>query len=84
MPAPQKKMILTENPNTTLAMVLSFFFPGVGQMILGQTTKGAVMLGASIFTGYMCGILSIIGAIDAHKIGKKMEAGRAVEEWEFF
>lgn len=84
MPQPQQSMVYPNNPNPGIAAVASFFFPGVGQIILGQTVKGAVLLGVSLFTGYMCGLMSIVGAIDAWQIGKKLESGRPVGEWEFF
>jgi TM2 domain-containing membrane protein YozV len=72
------------NMTPGVAAVLSFFFPGVGQILLGQQIKGAVLLGISLFTGAMCGILCIVAAIDAFQIGKKHQAGIPVRQWDFF
>ena len=77
----------TKSPTT--ATILSCLIVGVGQMYLGQSLKGVVMLAAAIVLGFFTfGLLSlpiwIAGMIDANKIGKKLQAGRSVGEWEFF
>lgn len=72
------------NPNPVLYAVASFFFPGLGQLLAGQQTKGIVLLAVSFFTGAMCGLLCIVGAIDAYLIGKKFENGTPVRQWDFF
>ena len=83
--APQgKKLIYPNNPNPVSSALVSFFLPGVGQMMLGQSTKGIVMLAVGLFTGCFGGLLNIAAAIDAYQIGKKLEQGRPVEEWEMF
>ena len=69
---------------TTLACIC-----GLGQLYLGQTMKGIVMLiGGVLLTAVTAGALSPFLAIgsmlDAYFIGKKLEAGNAVGEWEFF
>ncbi len=71
----------------TLAAVFSFL-PGIGQIYLGQGTKGAVLLIISIIGllpfGVVYGILVIICAIDSWVLGNKLKEGIAIREWEFF
>ena len=62
---------------------------GLGQIILGQTLKGVALLVGSIVLMAATGGISLlialpVIAIDAYLIGKKLEAGNPVEEWEFF
>ena len=62
---------------------------GLGQIILGQTLKGvALLVGSVVLMAATSGISLLIAlpviAIDAYLIGKKLEAGNPVEEWEFF
>lgn len=72
-----------------IAGLISFLVTGLGQIILGQGKKGALILvgsmilavltvGASIF------ITTPIAVIDAYLIGKKKKEGIPVGEWEFF
>ena len=66
-----------------IAMVLTFFLPGVGHMMLGQTTKGIVILVGTIFTcgvGYM---LTILFAVDAYLVAMTKKY-RQVDDWEVF
>ena len=63
-------------------------------MYLGQVYKGIALLASAIIlnlvtmgiTGIAIGGIPIwiIAMIDANKIGKKIEAGQSVGEWEFF
>lgn len=58
-------------------------------MYLGQVLKGVVILLATIVIGALTAgvgsiVIWIIAMIDASKIGKKLEAGQSVGEWEFF
>ena len=71
-----------------LMALLSFLVIGLGQMIIGQVKKGAVMLLAGLFINLITGGLSIVifplSAIDAYKIAKKIKSGEYVGEWDFF
>jgi len=78
-----------------LAVLLSFLWPGIGQIYNTQQVKGIVMICVNLALGVLtyvsCGLGSIIWMpfwivawIDALLIGNKVEAGRAVGEWEFF
>ncbi len=69
--------------NDIIAIVLSVFFPGVGQMMLGQTTKGIVILAVSFFTCAAGGLLSIGAALDAYCVAMARKK-RPVDDWEFF
>jgi TM2 domain-containing membrane protein YozV len=65
-----------------IALLLSLFLlGGTGQIFLGQTTKGIVLIAATIVT---CGLAGILGAIDAYMIAKRLQEGNSVDEWEFF
>lgn len=66
-----------------LVLVLSFFFPGVGHIMQGQTAKGLVILAVSIVTCAAGGLLSIAAVIDAFLLIKAKEY-RQVDDWEFF
>lgn len=65
-----------------VALLLSLFLlGGTGQIFLGQTTKGIVLIVATICT---CGLAGILGAIDAYMIAKRLQEGNSVNKWEFF
>jgi len=69
--------------NDIIAVVLSIFVPGVGHILLGQKTKGIVILGAVILScgvGYLVSLLIAIDALCVARISKE----RPVQEWEFF
>ena len=70
-----------------IATLLSCILPGVGQIYLGQVVKGIVMLAAYLVLGATVILplaIWIAAMIDANKIGKKLEAGQSVQQWEFF
>ncbi len=69
--------------NDILAVILSIFFPGVGQMMLGQTTKGVVVLLVTVFTCAVGGLLSIAAALDTYCVAMAKKK-RPVDDWEFF
>jgi len=65
------------------AIVLSVIFPGVGQMMLGQQTKGIVVLLVAIVTGCGFGLISLASALDTYCVAIASKKGE-VDEWEFF
>lgn len=72
-----------------VAGLISFLLTGLGQMIMGQGKKGALILVGSMILGAITFGASIvvttpIAIIDAFLIGKKKKAGIPVGEWEFF
>ncbi|MBP5674431.1 MAG: zinc-ribbon domain-containing protein [Lentisphaeria bacterium] len=84
-----QKMIQPSGKSATTATILSCLITGLGQIYLGQTIKGVVMLLGgiviSLITAGIAGLpIWIITMVDAYKIGKKLEAGQSVGEWEFF
>jgi TM2 domain-containing membrane protein YozV len=83
--------VYPSNPpkSAVTATILSCFFPGVGQMYLGQVIKGVVILVAGIVlstvTSGIAGLpVWIVAMIDANNIAKKLASGRPVGQWEFF
>ena len=76
-----------------VAAVLSFFVPGIGQIINGQVAKGVVLLLASFFVTTILtiptmGLLPIIGrviaALDAYRVAERRRKGETVrpDEWD--
>lgn len=62
---------------------------GLGQMILGQVAKGAVILLGSMVLAVVTFGVSIfatwpLGGIDAYLIAKKLKEGKCVGQWEWF
>ena len=82
----QAKTVHPSGKSASIAVILSCLIPGLGQIYLGQTLKGVVILGTFLVTCllFLWIIPWIIAMIDASKIGKKLEAGQSVGEWEFF
>ena len=69
--------------NDIIAIVLSVILPGVGHLMLGQKTKGLVILGAVIIScgvGYIVSLLIAADALCVARVAKEREVG----EWEFF
>jgi TM2 domain-containing membrane protein YozV len=64
-------------------IILSAIFPGVGQMMLGQQTKGIVVLMVAIVTGCGFGLVSLASALDTYCVAITTRK-RQVDEWEFF
>lgn len=71
LPPPQK--------NVHAAVVLSFFFPGFGQVYNGQYKKGILVLVATIFGLYFFlvpGIVILVaGVYDAYRTAQRQNAG---------
>lgn len=63
--------------------VVAALIPGVGQIMVGQTVKGLVILGASLVLGCLGGLMSIASVIDAYLVIQAKKR-RDVDEWEFF
>jgi TM2 domain-containing membrane protein YozV len=90
MPMIQSKtQIQPANPpkDPIIALVLSLLLlGGAGQIYLGQTTKGIViivltLLLSCIGIGF---IVWIVGVIDAYQIATMLKNGQSVGEWQFF
>ena len=65
------------------AIVIGLFFPGVGQMILGQPKKGLALLIGTYATCGLGGILVFAAMVDTYLCAVASKR-RALEEWEFF
>lgn len=71
------------------ALVLSLLVIGVGQMYNRQVVKGVVFLLLALasvpFTFFLLWLpIAILSSIDAYSIGKKLQQGRRVGQWESF
>ncbi len=71
-------------PSPIVAALLSLFLPGVGQIMAGQTTKGAVFLVLALCTGCGGGLFNIVLALDAYAIAKRRTNNEPVADWQFF
>lgn len=94
-PGGQKLIYPGPNPRDPVMMGLlgGCCLPGLAQILVGQVSKGVVMLivwvtlgwGVGIFTGFVSLLaVHLLAGIDAYLIAKKLQAGQAVGEWEFF
>ena len=63
--------------------VVAAVIPGVGQMLLGQTVKGLVLLGIALLTCSGFGLFSVASIVDTFLVAKAKHR-RVVDEWEFF
>jgi TM2 domain-containing membrane protein YozV len=74
-----------KNPRTAAA--LSLCLGGLGQIYLGQTSKGIciILIGiVGVLTIVSTPLVIIVGMIDAYLLAKKLERGEAIRAWEFF
>ena len=81
---PPSNIVQPNGTSPVVAAIVSFILPGVGQMMAGQTMKGLVILGVSVFTGCLAGLVNIGAAIDAYIIAQKLERGERVGDFDFF
>jgi hypothetical protein len=84
-------VIVASDPpqDPVLMAVLSCPFTGVGQMVLGQTSKGvSILIGSIVLAVITVGLSPFVMvpliAIDAYRIAKKLKGGKTVTKWEFF
>jgi TM2 domain-containing membrane protein YozV len=75
--------------NPTANAILSFIFPGLGQMLNGQVGKGILLILAAFVATTLIGmhfwgieilIARVIVAIDAYRIGEKRRNGQKVAD----
>ena len=69
--------------NDLLAIILTVFFPGVGHMMVGQTTKGIAILAATYLTCGLGYVAFALVAIDCYMVAMARKK-RPVDDWEFF
>ena len=73
--------------NAIIAAVLSLIlFGGVGQIYLGQTKKGIIIIVVTVVLSCVgIGFITwIVGIIDAYMIGDKLQKGEAVGDMQWF
>jgi len=89
MNAPQQSLTTSNQleQNDIIALVVSFFFPGFGHLMLGQTAKGlAIFFGLIAITVVTCGIGALaapLALVDAYMVTMAQKK-RPVGDWEFF
>ncbi len=73
--------------NDLVAALLSLFLlGGVGQLYLGQTKKGIILIVATILT-YCLGlgwVVQLVGAWDAYQMAQKLAASESIGDMQFF
>jgi hypothetical protein len=72
-----------------MALLSGCCIAGLGQIALGQTTKGVMILLGSMALGAVTAGASILvtwplGGLDAYLIAKKLKSGKSVGQWECF
>ena len=83
------EQIHPSNPpkNPIIAAILSFLLlGGVGQIYLGQTKKGIIIIVASVVLACV-GIglvIPILGAVDAYMLAEKLKNGEAIGDMQWF
>jgi TM2 domain-containing membrane protein YozV len=73
--------------NPIIAAILSaLLLGGVGQMYLGQTKKGVILIVATIVLSCVgVGlVLPILGAVDAYMLADKLQKGQPIGDMEWF
>ncbi|HPZ10203.1 MAG TPA: zinc ribbon domain-containing protein [Candidatus Eremiobacteraeota bacterium] len=91
----QKKYIETSGKKKPIWIAIASIIPGLGQMIIGQITKGAILLtGAFVLICAGCAtsgvshlalvLLCGFSAFDAFKMAEKANRGERIGEMEFF
>jgi hypothetical protein len=79
----------TREVNSTVHAILSFLFPGVGQLLNGQVGKGMLLILAAFVAvslmrlpafGLELLIVRVLIALDAYRIGEKRRNGQKVGE----
>lgn len=88
-PARQDLVMPSVPPRDPAVMaILSAVVPGLGQLILGQTVKGIVLLvlALGLWRIICAGSLAvwIVAIVDAYQIAVKLRNGQPVKQWEFF
>ena len=88
-------MVATKDVSPFLAAFLSWLLMGLGQIYIGQTTKGIVLLVLGLLFYVIdivtCGIflfvhgpIAIVFIIDAAMVAGKVKSGQPVSQWRFF
>ncbi len=74
--------------NPIVALILSLLLlGGVGQLYLGQTKKGVIIIVVTLILYCAFGlgvIVNILGAIDAYMLADKLQKGQAIGDMQWF
>lgn len=83
------KTQVVDSTSPAIMGFLSFLIYGLGQIVMGQVSKGIVMLiifyALTLFTfGLASLILTPLCMVDAILIARKKQQGKQIGKWEFF
>ncbi len=73
--------------NPIVAALLSLLlFGGVGQIYLGQTKKGIILIAATIILSCVAVgvVIPILGAVDAYMLAEKLQNGQPIGDMQWF
>ena len=85
MPAPNTGLKQTGNQldnNDVIALVVTFFLPGIGHLMLGQTQKGLAIFALTFFTCGLSYFAVLLVVYDAYMVALARKK-RPIQEWEF-
>lgn len=71
-------------PHPVLVALASFLFPGLGQLLVGQVAKGAVLFGLTVFTCGGFGLVNLFAAVDGFLVAARRQRGEPLGPWQFF
>jgi hypothetical protein len=84
----QANLVYPKNPPLSPHLTwINLIFPGIPQLVYGQTFKGiviAVAFFASIPTGIGPLLILIAAIIDGYMVGNTLKNGKPVGQWQFF
>jgi hypothetical protein len=81
---PSDDLVQPSGKDTGVATLLSCVIPGSGQIYLGQTHKGIVIMVGGLLICWAGGLLGPLMAVDAFRMAEKLEEGKPIGKWEFF
>jgi len=92
LPFPETiEMVYPSNPPRShlLAVILSLFVIGIGQMYVGQLAKGAALFIVALIVSVLIMPYAYIGfwgigMIDTYRISNKLHKKHPVRQWEWF
>jgi len=84
-----RNTIVASNPPKDPSMMAALSFiplPWLGQIFMGQTTKGITMLLVTVVASvFLIGlILPFVAAYDAYRLAQELREGRSIGPWDFF
>lgn len=71
-----------------LLAALSFFVPGLGQIVCAQDNKGVFLMGTALLGYWLTGgiatlMLCVLSSLDAFVVGRAIRQGAVLRKWDF-